>query len=94
MYFKSLMIHALGAPVTWDQLSDTLGSQIFKPCGKLEPQRQGFWPPLGGLADELVRGVNNCAVICMRTQSRLLPSITCTAGRRVKKCRPKGVSLS
>lgn len=84
MYFKSLMIYALGAPVTWDQLSDTLGSQIFKPCGKLEPQRQGLWPPLGGLADELARGVNNCAVICMRTQSRLLPSDVVAAATEEK----------
>lgn len=84
MYFKNLMIYSLAHYVTWGQLNDTLGGQIFKPCGKLEPQRQGFWPPLGGLGDELVRGVNSCAVFCLRTQSRLLPSDVVTAATEEK----------
>lgn len=74
MWFKNLMVYRASLPVSLDQLSAALGDRIFTPCGKLDLVKSGWWPPLGGVNNELTHTVDGCVMLCLRTQKKLVPA--------------------
>lgn len=74
MWFKNLTVYRASLPVSPDQLSAALGTRIFTPCGKLDPVKAGWWPPLGGVNNELTHTVDGCVMLCRRTQKKLVPA--------------------
>lgn len=76
MWFKNLVLFRLTEPfnLTPEQLSSTLATQAFRPCGGLEASSLGWDRPLGRAGTELVHAANGRIAICVRKEQRLLPA--------------------
>jgi recombination associated protein RdgC len=73
--FKNARLFQLTTPFAWEitALAERLATRRFRPCGPLETKTLG-WATLGGDAPQLVMAVNDCLLLCARTQERLLPT--------------------
>ena len=78
--FKNAKIYQLSAPLslTLTELYTRLAAHRFRPCGPLETLTMGWVSPLGGAHTDPVIAVNNCLMLAMRRQERLLPAAVIT----------------
>jgi len=78
--FKNAKIYQLGAPLTLTltEWHAHLAAFRFRPCGPLETLAMGWVSPLGRADTDPVIAVNNCLMLAMRRQERLLPAAVIT----------------
>ena len=78
--FKNAKIYQLGAPLTLTltEWHARLAARRFRPCGPLEMLTMGWVSPLGGAHTDPVIAINNCLMLAMRRQERLLPAAVIT----------------
>lgn len=76
MWFKNLRIYSLNKAFTVipDALSEAMEKFAFQPCGKLDPVRYGWVPPLGRHSTELVHACNGNIMVCAKRQEKILPA--------------------
>lgn len=76
MWFKNLRIYQLSSPIkhTAEELGELLEPFAFQPCGKLDPVRYGWVPPLGNHGIDLVHAANNYFMVCAKRQEKILPA--------------------
>lgn len=76
MWFKNLRIYRLTKPLehTPEQLHELLQPFEFQPCGKLDPQRGGWVPPLGRHGSEFVHAANGYIMVSFKQEEKILPS--------------------
>ena len=76
MWFKNLRIYRLTKtfPFTSDELNAALDDGRFTPCGKLDPFKFGWVPPLGRHGSELIHTANGYTMICAKRQEKILPA--------------------
>lgn len=76
MWFKNLRIYRLtkGFGLSPEQLGEQLGPFEFQPCGKLDPVRYGWVPPLGRHGSELIHACGGNIMVCAKRQEKILPS--------------------
>ncbi|NMG64338.1 recombination-associated protein RdgC [Azoarcus indigens] len=74
MYFKNLQPYRLPAPwaMTAEQLQEQLAKKAFQPCGSQDMETRGWVAPAS--TDLLVHNVGGQWLICLQTESKLLPS--------------------
>jgi recombination associated protein RdgC len=75
MWFKNLQIFPLREPFAYsrDELEQALTGDRFRPCGPLESAVQGWISLLGHDGPLCVAG-NDCFLVCLRREEKLLPS--------------------
>ncbi|MBL8259356.1 MAG: recombination-associated protein RdgC [Candidatus Competibacteraceae bacterium] len=75
MWFKNLTLFKFIEPFA---LSDGLAARLerfaFQPCLSHQPSVAGWVPPLGRKAVDLLHGVAGKALVCLRTEEKLLPA--------------------
>jgi len=76
MWFKNLRIYSLSKQfeLTPEALADALQPFGFQPCGKLDPVRYGWVPPLGRHGSELIHAGNGNIMVCIKRQEKILPA--------------------
>ena len=76
MWFKNLRLYRFTEKLqlTEQELNDALEQHAFQPCGKLDPTRYGFVPPLGRHGSEYIHSTNGYIMICAKRQDKILPS--------------------
>ena len=74
MWFKNLCLYRFTQDMNWqtDKLNGQLSEQEFKPCGLQQTVSIGWVPPMP-YGTELFHQANNCILVCMKRQERLLP---------------------
>jgi recombination associated protein RdgC len=74
--FRNVRLYSFNNP--WpdseEDLSATLKSAAFKPCGPLTERSSGWEPPAPEAGDMLARRVNGADLVRLRSQSRVLPA--------------------
>jgi len=75
MFFKNARMFRFTRPVSIkpEDLESMLAEDSFKPCGPQEVSRQGWVPPLGKRSEQLVHVANDCFLICLQRQEKILP---------------------
>ena len=78
MWFKQIQLYQLSTPIS--SAADTLAAKLeplaFTPCLPSMPSSLGWASPLAD-ADEqapLVRGLNQCLMLCLQIEEKILPS--------------------
>lgn len=76
MWFKNLRIYRLTRAFdsTPEGLAELLEPLTFQPCGKLDPVRYGWVPPLGRHGSQLVHACNGNIMVCAKRQEKILPA--------------------
>lgn len=76
MWFKNLRIFRLTKPFEHspEELHDLLAPFEFQPCGKLDPQRGGWVPPLGRHGSEFVHAASGYIMVAFKQEEKILPS--------------------
>ncbi|MBX2859143.1 MAG: recombination-associated protein RdgC, partial [Cellvibrionaceae bacterium] len=76
MWFKNIRIYQLSQAFefTPESLNEALEPFSFQPCGKIDPVRHGWVPPLGRHGSELVHATNGYLMICLKRQEKILPA--------------------
>lgn len=76
MWFKNLTLFRLLKPVdvSPETLAESLAIKPFRPCGSLEMETRGWVAPLGKAEAPLCHATAGYAMVCARTQQRLLPA--------------------
>ena len=76
MWFKNLTLFRLVEPfsATFDTLAERLEPHAFQPCPSHQPSAAGWVPPLGRKAVDLVHAVGGSALLCLRTEEKVLPA--------------------
>ena len=76
MWFKNLQLYRLTEKfsLSAEQLHEKLLQNTSKPCQGLDTFTLGWDFPLGREGKMLTHAVNDCVMVCMRRQDRLLPS--------------------
>ena len=76
MWFKNLQLYRLTEKfsISAEQLHEKLLQNTSKPCQGLDTFTLGWDFPLGREGKMLTHAVNDCVMVCMRRQDRLLPS--------------------
>lgn len=59
--------------VTYDELEKSLNEHLFRPCGSLDQQKQGWVSAIPGTSN-LVHVAGQNALICLKTEEKILPS--------------------
>lgn len=57
-----------------DTLSERLAVMAFSPCLPSMPSSLGWAPPCGGEEGRLFRRINDCIMICLEIEEKILPS--------------------
>ncbi len=75
MWFRNLCVYQLADAFSIDaeQLEERLQPGVFHPVGGHDPESRGWVPPLGGDSEQLVHAASQCLMICLQTESRVLP---------------------
>lgn len=76
MWFKNLRVFQLTRAFQFspEQLAELLEQHPFQPCGKLDPVRSGWVPPLGRHGSLLVHACNGNIMVCAKRQEKILPA--------------------
>lgn len=76
MWFKNLCPYRLLEPfaLTPEALDERLARDVFRPCERLEMTSRGWTPPLGREGVQLVHAANGYLMLCLREESKLLPT--------------------
>lgn len=76
MWFKNLRVYRLTRAFesSPEALAETLENFAFQPCGKLDPVRYGWVPPLGRHGTSLVHATNGNIMVCAKRQEKILPA--------------------
>ncbi len=76
MFFKNARIYQFVRPLeqSAEQVEELLREFAFSPCGPQDASRSGWVPPLGERSSALTFVANNCLLLCLRTQERVLPA--------------------
>lgn len=76
MWFKNLRVYKLKEDITIDQtqVETSLNSFAFAHCTSMETESQGFVPPLGEKATNLLHVSDDQYLFCARFEKKLLPS--------------------
>lgn len=75
MWFKNLCIYELteGFRLSAEILEEKLSALVFRPIGRSEMSVQGWVPPLGRDANQLVHAANGNLLLCLKEEVRILP---------------------
>lgn len=75
MWFKNLCIYDLTEDFafTAEMLEQKLAQFAFQPIGRSDLTAQGWVPPLGRQASQLVHAANGALLVCLQQESRILP---------------------
>lgn len=57
-----------------ETLAERLGLLAFSPCLPSMPFSMGWAPPAGGEDDRLFRMINDCIMLCLETEEKILPA--------------------
>jgi recombination associated protein RdgC len=73
MLFKNLLFYRMTKPLekTGAEIESLLAQSAFVPCGSQDVKRSGFVSPC--LTGELLLSVDDCHLLCVRTQEKVLP---------------------
>lgn len=76
MWFKNLTVFRFTEPFTLnaEALAENLNRTAFRPCSSQELFVQGWIPPLGRKATDLVHAANGCLLVCLQTEEKVLPA--------------------
>ncbi len=74
MWFKNLRLYRLNAALDDSQLEERLSEKAFQPCGKLDPLKYGWVPPLGRKATLLSHTANGATLFCAKRQEKQIPA--------------------
>lgn len=76
MWFKNLVVYRFNRPftLTTESLEEQLAAAAFVPCSAQDLSRSGWYPPLGGQNGSLVQAGNNCLLVDLCTEDKLLPA--------------------
>src|SRR5512143_2092466 len=76
MWFKNITLLRFTEPfaLTAEALAEQLAQIIFQPCASHIMSSQGWTPPLGRRATDLVHAVGDYILICLKTAEKLLPA--------------------
>lgn len=76
MWFKNLLLYRFTAPFEHDQeqLEAMLDKEAFHPCGRNEQSRSGWVAPMGELSEMRSHSANNCLMLCLRKEEKILPA--------------------
>ena len=76
MLFKNLRVYRFTKPfdLNPEELHEKLQEQAFVPCGKQQPMRMGWVPPLGKHGSELSHAANGYIMLCSKREERVLPA--------------------
>lgn len=93
MWFKNLALFHFTEPTPLDAgaLGEALESRRFRPCGSLESQSLGWWPPLGRAENPLVHASGGYLMICLQREDKILPSsvVNEVAAERIQELEAK-----
>lgn len=75
MWFKNLRVYRLNQSfdLSPEELNEKLIPNEFQPCGKLDPQRAGWVPPLGRHGSEFVHAASGYIVVAFKQEEKILP---------------------
>ena len=76
MWFKNLTLFRFQEPFELmpRQLAEKLQQGVFRPCLSQELLSEGWVPPLGRKASELVHAVNDCLLFSLQVEEKVLPA--------------------
>ena len=76
MWFRNLTLFRLIEPFDprIETMAARLGPFAFQPCPSYQPSSAGWVPPLGRKAVDLVHAVAGKALLCLRTEEKVLPA--------------------
>ena len=76
MWFKNLTLFRSVEPFAFscEKLAEQLARRAFQPCLSHQPSAAGWVPPLGRKAVDLVHVVAGRALLCLRTEEKVLPA--------------------
>lgn len=75
MWFRNLLVYRFSSPFEYTQseLEEALGQRIERECGSQETHTLGFSRPLGRHSEQLAHEINQCFLVAVRKQERILP---------------------
>ncbi len=75
MWFRNLCVYQLAHAFPFDaeQLEARLAAGVFHPTGGHDPESRGWVAPLIGVGEQLVHTVGPRMMICLQTETRVLP---------------------
>lgn len=75
MYFKNAIAYNFTKPfsLTQEDIQLLLEAQCFTPCNSMDISKSGWTPVMQGMKS-LVHTVNGNALICLKTESKILPA--------------------
>lgn len=76
MWFKNLRVYRLTEKLSYtpELLDESLAKFEFQPCGKLDPIKYGWVPPLGREGVQFVHAAGGCMMMCAKKQEKVIPS--------------------
>lgn len=76
MWFKNLCPYRFleTFKLSAEELEETLARSVFNPCGSMDLASRGWVPAMGKEGVQLVHSANGFHLLCLREESKLLPS--------------------
>lgn len=76
MWFKNLRVYRLTEKLSYtpELLDESLAKFEFQPCGKLDPIKYGWVPPLGREGVQFAHAAGGCMMMCAKKQEKVIPS--------------------
>lgn len=74
MFFKNLKLYRVLAPIHVESLAEACNLTPARPCGSLESETLGWWPPLGRRGSEYTHTTMGRTMLCARKMEKVLPS--------------------
>ena len=76
MWFKNLRLYRFSdnVDILAEDLETALNTDPFIPCGRHEPSRSGWVPPLGEASTNLVHSADGCLLVCLKHEEKILPT--------------------
>ncbi len=76
MWFKNITLFRFTEPfaLSAEVLAEQLAQTVFQPCTSHMLSSQGWTPPLGRKATDLVHAVGDCMLVCLKTEEKLVPA--------------------
>ena len=77
MWFNNVCLFQVAddIKIVSQDLADRLEQSAFQPCLSQDMSSAGWIPPLGRVGADLVYGINDCILVCLQTEEKVLPSV-------------------
>ena len=75
MWFNNVCVFQVAEDfqITPQDLANRLEQNAFTPCLSQDMSSAGWVPPLGRIGAELTHSINDCVLVCLQTEEKVLP---------------------